>query len=102
MELSCTWKDILEIGRVIDEAVSRLRYALKHLQRDMIPSLQSAITTTKAPFQAHYYCLHCYALWFAYLGRLSARTSARRLKKHQNRHRALPSETQSSEGRDYA
>ena len=100
MELSCTWKDILEIGRVVDEAVSRLRDALKHLQRDMIPSLKSAITTTKAPFQAHYYCPHD-ALWFAYLGRLSARTSARRLKKHQNRHRALLSETQ-SEGRDYA
>ena len=63
VELSCTWKDILEIRRVIDEAVSRLRYALKHLQRDMIPSLKSAITTTKAPFQAH-----CYALWFRVLG----------------------------------
>ena len=113
VELSCTWKDILEIRRVIYESVARLRYALKHLQRDMITSL--AITTTKALLSAGpplaLAPLLSSALPSCTLGRLSARNSAHRLKKHQNRRRrhrrrALLARRRvrlsQSEGRDYA
>ena len=27
-----TWKDVLEVRRVINESIARLRYALKHVQ----------------------------------------------------------------------
>ena len=84
VELSCTWKDILEIRRVIYESVARLCYALKHLHWDMITSL--AITTTKASTRptsgTHSFLVVCASCT---LGRLSAYSSAHQLKKHQNR-----------------
>ena len=84
VELSCTWKDILEIRRVIYESVARLCYALKHLHWDIITSL--AITTTKASTRptsgTHSFLVVCASCT---LGRLSACNSAHQLKKHQNR-----------------